>query len=292
MNTGKSLSLLVILICVLLFSSSASASRSGEHSATTRQGKILGTGAVSSLSGASGGGLFPWATIGTYASSGQKGLNLFKTSVWLDDYRLTVDGAAIAIGDRFELAYANQSFRIKNTGAEIQQDKFTASYKILGDLLYGSAPQITLSFEHGALADNQIASSVGARDDTGTDFLLSAGKVWLDGLAHRTTLLNVNIRYGKQNQFGLLGHGGDAESGKLTTEIATAVFLNRNIAVGLEFRQKKDNLNAIREEHARDLFVAWFINKHVSVTGAWVDLGAIAGARDQRGVYLSLQATL
>lgn len=292
MKTRKPLSALTIFVWIIVSPLSASANNTEQSTATARQGKILGTAAVSSLSGASGGGLFPWATIATYASSDQKGLNVFKTNVWLDNYRLEVNGGAIAFSDRLELAFARQSFSINNTGVEIQQDKYTARYKVLGDLIYGAAPQVTLGIEYGELADGSVASSVGAHGHSGSNFLISAAKVWLDGLAHRTTLLNANIRYGRENQFGLLGYGGDAESGALTAEVAAAVFLNRNIAVGLEFRQKKDNLSAIREEHARDLFIAWFVNKHVSVTGALVDLGAIAGAEDQRGFYLSLQATL
>lgn len=292
MTGHLTLTSLTITACCLLPPTLVSADSAEVSGASARQGKILGTAAVSNLSGPSGGGLFPWATIGTYASSGQKGLNLFNTRVWLDNYDLQAKGGAIAFNNRLELAYANHSFIINNAGVTIEQDKFTARYRILGDILYGDAPQITLGVEHGDLRDSRVASSVGARKSSGTDLLISAAKVWLDGVAHRTTLLNVNARYGASNQFGLLGYGGDTESGKLTAEIAAAVFLTRNIAVGLEFRQKKDNLSAITEDHARDVFVAWFINKHVSVTGAWVDLGAIAGADDQRGLYLSLQATL
>ena len=39
-----------------------------------------------------------------------------------------------------------------------------------------------------------------------------------------------------------------------------------------------------------DVFAAYAINKSVSVTAAYVDLGQIATFRHQRGVYLSIQA--
>ena len=39
-----------------------------------------------------------------------------------------------------------------------------------------------------------------------------------------------------------------------------------------------------------DLFAAYAINKTVSVTAAYVDLGDIATFRNQRGLYISLQA--
>ena len=39
-----------------------------------------------------------------------------------------------------------------------------------------------------------------------------------------------------------------------------------------------------------DVFAAWFIDKHVSATLAYVQLGRIAQQPSQSGVYLSLQA--
>ncbi|HBX38895.1 MAG TPA: DUF3034 domain-containing protein [Pseudohongiella sp.] len=257
-----------------------------------RQGKIKGTAAVSSISGASGGGLTPWATLGTYASDGQKGVNIFQSRAAVDDYSLDVVGGAFNYDDRVEIAYAKHDFEIEAAGLHIRQDKISARYKLHGDIIYGSAPQITIGIEHGRLRDKAVARSVGAEHTAGTDFIISAGKVWLDGIANRSTLLNVNVRYGESNQFGILGYGGDANSTKFTTEVAAAIFLTRSIAIGGEFRQKGDYLSALNEDHARDLFIAWFPNKHLSVTGAWIDLGDIAGAADQRGYYISVQATL
>jgi hypothetical protein len=34
--------------------------------------------------------------------------------------------------------------------------------------------------------------------------------------------------------------------------------------------------------------VAWFPNKVISVTAAWLDLGDIAGAKSQKGAYFSV----
>ena len=39
-----------------------------------------------------------------------------------------------------------------------------------------------------------------------------------------------------------------------------------------------------------DLYAAWAINRHLTLTGAYVDLGSIATFDGQRGLYLSLQA--
>tara|TARA_R110002072_G_scaffold4663_6_gene32541 strand:+ start:40314 stop:41204 length:891 start_codon:yes stop_codon:yes gene_type:complete len=257
-----------------------------------RQGRIKGTGAVSSITGASGGGLIPWATLGTYASDGQQGINVFATRVELDDYRLDVTGGAVNFGNRAEVAYARQNFRINAADLDIRQDKASLRYRLAGDIIYGNLPQITAGMEYGRLRDKAVARSVGATHTSGTDYVVSMGKAWLDGIAHRTTLLNVNVRYGDSNQYGILGYGGDVSGSKLTAELAAAVFINRSVAVGMEFRQKSDYLSALREDNARDMFVAWIPNKNISVTLAWVDLGDIAGAADQRGIYLSLQGTL
>tara|TARA_R110002049_G_scaffold114466_2_gene265637 strand:- start:914 stop:1231 length:318 start_codon:yes stop_codon:yes gene_type:complete len=105
-------------------------------------------------------------------------------------------------------------------------------------------------------------------------------------------MFNVNLRYSQANQYGLLGYGGDDRDTRVQVEVAAAMFLTRSIAIGAEYRQKPDNLSALREDEATDVFVAWFPNKHFSVTGAYVMLGEIAGAAQQNGFYLSIQGAL
>ena len=63
-------------------------------------------------------------------------------------------------------------------------------------------------------------------------------------------------------------------------------------AIGAEYRQKPDNLGFAREDAFRDVFAAWFPNKHIAVVGAWADLGSVATLDHQRGWYLSIQASL
>ena len=47
-----------------------------------------------------------------------------------------------------------------------------------------------------------------------------------------------------------------------------------------------DNLN-LGESHWKDIFVAWFPNKNINLTLAYVDLGRIATINNQTGWYLS-----
>ncbi len=60
--------------------------------------------------------------------------------------------------------------------------------------------------------------------------------------------------------------------------------------IGAEYRTKPDNLSFAAEDDWFDLYAAWALNKHLSVTAAWTDLGSIATFKDQRGLYFSLQA--
>ncbi|OYW31278.1 MAG: hypothetical protein B7Z51_05450, partial [Methyloversatilis sp. 12-65-5] len=70
---------------------------------------------------------------------------------------------------------------------------------------------------------------------------------------------------------------------------SVAVLLRDNLAFGVEYRDKPDNLSAFREDAAADVFVAWFPVKRFSLTAARVDLGNIANKPNQRGWYLSGQ---
>jgi len=255
--------ILPLLACSILCSTSANAQPDG---------RLRGTGGVSSVSGAGGGGLTPWATLTSYATRDAWGGSAFASHVSVDDYTLDIAGIGVNLHDRVELSYARQKFHIKASDAAIHQDSAGVKLRVAGDILYGSTPQIVLGVEHNALRDPASALAAGARATEGTDVYISA-------------------RHSRANQFGLLGYGGDDQGGKVHLEAAVAMFLSRGLAVGAEYRQKPDNLRAQTENDAFDVFVSWFPDKRLSVTGAWVMLGDVAGAPDQSGFYLSLQGT-
>lgn len=257
---------------------------------TLADGKLIGTGGVSSINGTGGGGLTSWASLASYADTGQIGGTVYASRADVDDFQLDVLGASATFSDRLEISAARQRFTIKATDSRIEQDRFSAKLRVAGDLLYGNIPQLSFSVEHGRLRDSGTALAVGATDLQDTDFVLSAARAWIDGVLHRTTLVNVNLRRSRANQYGILGFGGDDPDHKWHAEAALALFATRDIAIGAEYRQKPDNLSALREQSARSLFLAWFPNKRMSVTAAWLDLGAIAGQPDQTGFHLSLQA--
>jgi len=262
-------------------------------------GRLLATGGASMVEGSAGGGLVPWAVLSGYATREQVGATAFVTRLHLPDYRLDAHGAAFTWHNRLELSVARDRFdlgtlgkAIGMPGAALRQDVFGAKLRLTGDAVYGPLPQISLGVQHKHNLDFAIPRLVGARRDRGTDVYLSATQVLLAGAADYNLLWNVTLRSTDANQFGLLGFGGDRGGRRLVGEGSLALLLDPHVAVGAEYRQKPDHLSFAREDNAADLFVAWFPSKHVSLVAAYVSLGSIAGLRDQRGWYLSLQGSL
>lgn len=143
---------------------------------------------------------------------------------------------------------------------------------------------------HKRLVDGSVPTALGADDVNGTDAYLSGSKLLFNAFLGRNVLLNATLRNTSANQGGLLGFGGDQGGHAWMAEGSVGVFVTPNWVVGTEYRQKPDNLSVADEEDWQSVYSAYFFNKHVSLTGAWLDLGDIAGLPSQRGGYLSLQA--
>ncbi|MBI5722100.1 MAG: DUF3034 family protein [Burkholderiales bacterium] len=275
--------------------------------ASAAGGKLLLTGGVSSIDGAAGGGLTPWAVTGSYATEGEWGATAHATAVRTGDYRLATFGVLASYDDRFELSLAHQAFDTGEAGIalglpglRLKQDIAGAKLRLFGDAIVDSdtwIPQVALGVlgkraDAGGLAPT--LASLGARLD-GVDVYLSATKLFLA----QGVLANLTLRATRANQNGLLGFGGTGESRtRLLPEVSLAWLLRRDLAIGAEWRAKPDNLNpsalgaGLKEGDWADLFVAWAPGKQLSLTLAYVDLGAIVPAvkaRRQRGGYLSAQ---
>lgn len=260
-------------------------------------GKLLLTGGVSQVEGAAGGGLTPWAFIGGYGSDNQIGGSAFATVVKTGDFRLDTQGVLIGLYDRVELSYARQRFDTLAAGAKlglgadyaIRQDIWGAKVRIAGDGVLEQdswMPQIAVGFQHKKNDRDGLVRALGAKDDQGTDYYVTATKLFLG----QSLLLNATGRLTKANQMGILGFGGDKSSDyKLQTEISAAWLASKNLAFGAEYRTKPDNLSFAKEDDWYDLFVAWAPSKNVSLTVAYVNLGDIATIKKQQGVYGSVQ---
>lgn len=258
--------------------------------------RIRATGGVHQVEGSAGGGITPWAVIGGYGQKGEWGVNAFATNLILDDFDFAAIGFSAGFSDRVELSFARQELDISELGVginDLTQDTLGIKVRVLNNLIYDNWPQISVGAQFKKNDDFTVPQIAGALDDSGTDFYVTASKLWLSGLAGYPLLLNGTIRRTEANQLGLLGFGGDKnDDPEWMGEISGAILLARGIAIGAEYRQKPDNLNFAEEEDWSDIFVAWFINKNVSVTAAWADLGTIGGLDGQSGFYISVQGTL
>ncbi|WP_284507378.1 DUF3034 family protein [Caballeronia sp. ATUFL_M2_KS44] len=261
-------------------------------------GKLLLTGGVSQVEGAAGGGLAPWAVIGGYGTASQLGANVHGTYIHTQDYALGSWGLTVGVANRVEFSLARQRFDTRDAGAKLglgegyafNQNIFGLKVRLIGDAVLDQdtwMPQVAAGIQFKHNEEGGVLKAIGAASNSGTDFYLSATKL----LLAQSLLLNGTLRFTKANQFGLLGFGGDKSNAyKPEFESSVAYLLTKNIAIGGEYRMKPDNLSFAREQDAYDAFIAWAPNKHVSLTAAYVALGDIATIRNQRGLYVSLQA--
>jgi len=263
---------------------------------TFDSGKLILTNGIATIEGSGGGGLATWATISGMGTDRAVGVSAHVTGVELPDFRLDTHGIAIGIRDRVELSYARQNFNTRKVGAalglgqgfQFNQDIFAAKVRLAGDLVYGPAllPQISVGAEHKRNLDATVVRAVGARQSSGTDFTVSATKLFLGA----SVLANATVRLTKANQFGLLGFGGDKKAGRsVQFEGSLGWMLSPRLVIGGEWRTRPDNLGFARENDAKDLFAAWAVGRRVTVTAAYVDVGSVATFAGQRGGLLSIQ---
>ena len=269
--------------------------------------KLLLTGGVTTIDGAAGGGLTPWAVIGTNATEGESGVAATATVVSTRNYTLQVPGLLLALDDRVEVSIAHQDFATGATGRalglpglHLKMDVLGAKVRLAGDAVLDSdslMPQIAAGVERKQVYADGLKPTLEAlgAHTVGVDFYLSATKLFLaQGL-----LVNGTLRATKANQNGLLGFGGtDHDKVRLEPEFSVAWLANRTLAFGAEYRRKPDNLNpsllgaGLKEDDWYDLFAAWAPTKRVSLTVAFVQLGHIVPAvatKQQAGGYASAQ---
>ena len=260
-------------------------------------GKLLLTGGVSNIEGAGGGGLATWALITGYETRDGVGANAHATLVSLPDYKFSAFGAAIGVYDALEFSYTRQAFDTQEVGAKLgigrgftfHQDVIGAKVRISGDAVYAQdrwAPQISVGAQFKHADRGALVKALGAKSDEGIDWYVAATKVLLD----QSLVLSGAVRATKANQTGLLGFGGpNSDRYQAQFEGSAAMLLTRKLAVGVEYRTKPDNLG-LKEDDWMDVFAAYAVNKTLSITAGYADLGEIATFGGQRGLYLSLQA--
>ncbi|HBS80555.1 MAG: hypothetical protein CMK99_12655 [Pseudomonas sp.] len=267
--------------------------------ASADAGRLLATGGATSLEGSAGGGITPWAVLAGYGERGEWGGDAFATRVETGDYRLDVAGVAVAFDNRLELSFARQRFDLGTLARDLSlpenslsQDIFGAKLRLFGDLVYDRLPQVSLGVQHKRQKDFLIPSLIGAQRDEDTEAYLTASRLILAGAFGYNLLLNGGVRYSRANELGLLGFGGDRrDSRSLLKEGSAAVLFNPSWALGVEYREKPDNLSFAGESDWADLFLGYFPNKRLAVVLAYARLGEIATLDNQDGLYLSVQGS-
>jgi hypothetical protein len=267
--------------------------------ACAEQGRLIATGGASSIEGSAGGGIIPWAVLAGYGEQGEWGANAFATHVDLPDYTLDVAGMAATYGNRVELSYAHQRFDLGSLvnkfslpDDNLTQDIFGVKVRLFGDLIYDHLPQVSLGLEYKHQNDFAIPQLIGARRDSDVEGYLTASRLFTGAAFGYNVVVNGGLRYSRANETGLLGFGGDRrDSRSVLKEGGVAVLFNPRWAVGVDYREKPDNLSFAGESDWADMFVGYFPNKHVSFVLAYARLGEIATLDSQNGTYLSIQGS-
>lgn len=257
--------------------------------------KLVLTNGATAIEGTSGGGIATWSTIAGRESDRGVGISGHVTGIELPDFGWQSHGVAIGYRNRVELSYARQNLDTRRAGESlgigrgytIQQDVFGTKVRVLGDVVYGDpiVPQISVGVQHKVNRDAPVAYAIGAAQEKGTDFTVSATKLLLS----HSVLLGATARWTKANESGLLGYGSAAGEGySLQFEGSAAYQLSRRVVVGAELRTKPDNLG-LGEDDWLDFFAAYAVTDNLTVTAAYADLGTIATFEKQRGGFLSAQ---
>jgi hypothetical protein len=256
--------------------------------------KLEWTGATTEIEGSAGGGLVPWALIGGLETNDQVGATAFASYAATQDFALRSVGASLDLRDRLEISFDQQRFEpsAQASAGTLGQDILGIKLRLMGDAVFEPnkvLPQISLGAQYKhTLNFDDIPRSVGAAKADDVDLYLAATKLYFAAIADRDVIVDASLRRTRANQFGLLGFGGDGSGYSWVPELSAVIFLKQELLLGVEYRDKPDNLHAYHEDSAEDVFLGWAPQKNVELTAGLSDLGRIAGKSDQRGLYLSL----
>ncbi|MBO0491740.1 DUF3034 family protein [Pseudomonas sp. Marseille-Q1929] len=269
------------------------------QTALADNGRLIATGGASSIEGVAGGGITPWAVLAGYGEQREWGATAFATTVNLPDYRLDVAGLALAYDNRVEVSFARQRFdlgtlvhKLNLPEDNLGQDVLGLKVRLFGDVIYDDLPQVSLGLEYKHQTNFDIPKLVGAKRNSDVEGYLAASRLFIGAAFGYNVLVNGSLRYSRANETGLLGFGGDRrDSRSLLKEGSVALLFNPRWALGVEYREKPDNLSFAGESDWADVFVGYFPNKHVSFVLAYARLGEIATLDNQNGTYLSVQGS-
>lgn len=307
---------------VLLVPLTAQAASTQSHGGLFGQSRPLGTGGVTAINGAAGGGIVPWALINGYGGAGQVGFTVFYSNATTPNFDANGYGVAAGIDNRVEVSIAQQNFDLGNTGpyiadtllnapadanpgaplqdnAAINQDIIGVKVRVFGNTIYQQhtwMPQVAVGAQYHHNEDGALMRALGARA-SGTSYYVALTKVWMNGLLGHVTLLDFTLDATRANYNGLFGFQGPTDNRyHYEPEVSAGMFLNPHVVVGGEYRampQNELNVGPVvsRSDAWKDVFLAYIPNKSVSLTLAYAMLGHVAGIPNTDALYTSVTAS-
>jgi len=195
----------------------------------------------------------------------------------------------------------------------LNQDIIGVKVRLYGNAVYDQdsyIPEISAGYEYHHNENVSFLRTIGTKP-SGNEYYLAATKVWLNGIFGHYTMATATLDFTNSIQNGLLGFGGVGPNGPkagyhVEPEFAVGYWINNNLVVGGEYRFMPhyqvladhqvpgygplgDALS--KSSDWKDVYVAYFPVKYISVTLAYADLGVIASEKNQNGVYISATAS-
>lgn len=258
--------------------------------------------AITDVDGQAGGGLVPWALLSAGPTVAISHLNTQNLDV-------NIVAANTSFADRVEMSYAHSMLDV--TGSSLGNNNIDAvdnfGLKVKLNDMGDSMPQFALGMVYkkasGNLVDNVLTPALGV-DSSSTDVYGAASKIV--NVGGKNVLLNGVLRATKANQMGLLGFGGGSTAGAKTgysiePEVSVEMFAADNVVFGAEYRAQPNNSVAgtngvLHQNSAYDLNVVYVANKNLTLTAAYVGLGAVApgvvgSSNNQNGMFVQAQVS-
>lgn len=206
---------------------------------------------------------------------------------------------------------------IKPWNTTIGMNVFGVKVRLFGEAIYDSdnlIPQVSVGAFYKRNNNPTLIKTLGAAKADDWEAYVAMTKIFFP----ISTLVNVTLRYTSANETGLVGFGGpDGDKKQIRPEVSVAYLLNKGTAIGAEYQKHGNNLNGQSVNLAglnltgltsliggnlgttltqsdsdwKDIFVAFFPNKNLSLTLAYAMLGQITLTPHQNGFYASVQAS-
>lgn len=138
----------------LIFNSLLALSLFSSTQITHAGDRLLGSGGVTQIEGAGGGGLMPWAVITGYGTDHQVGASAFYSHAETkDDFKLDTTGIAVGFHNRVELSASQARFELTAplAGERIHLNTLGIKVRLIGDAIYDQntwLPQISVGAQY------------------------------------------------------------------------------------------------------------------------------------------------